>query len=303
MKKTAKKPLEWFQNEDSLTINLPLSGVSFKKLDFFLSDVFLKINILEKNLIKILDFHGEIDYLSKSNSFLYMNENLEIILQKHEKGLWPCLLIDKYSKEEIIHRREQAIQRKNEAEKEFQKNLNDMKIKYDRFSVSEQMRIESKERQFIENKKKLEKDKAEKDLYESIDESYALKKVKNTTETFEGKDLIKKVKNNDILEEKNAKTDEIFEEINTIFQEKDLIKTKNIEIFDEKELISSQETEEIGEVREIPDPRNQKSVQLKFTEKVYPHLAAREQHLKEPPFPKIKTNGGNNNDSKENVDF
>jgi len=39
-------------------------------------------------------------------------------------------------------------------------------------------------------------------------------------------------------------------------------------------------------------------VQLKFTERVYPHLAAREQHLKEPPFPKIKKN-----DSKENVDF
>jgi len=28
---------------------------------------------------------------------------------------------------------------------------------------------------------------------------------------------------------------------------------------------------------------------LKFTEKVYPHLAAREQHFKEPPVPKIKS--------------
>ena len=39
-------------------------------------------------------------------------------------------------------------------------------------------------------------------------------------------------------------------------------------------------------------PVHQNSVQLKFTEKVYPHLAAREHHLKEQPFPKIRQASG-----------
>ena len=42
----------------------------------------------------------------------------------------------------------------------------------------------------------------------------------------------------------------------------------------------------------IPEVRNKGSVQLNFTEKVYPHLAAREQHYKDPPLPKIKQAGG-----------
>ena len=281
--KASKKPsLEWHQNETSITINLPISNVSFKKLDFFLTDAFLKINILEKNMIKFLDFHSEIDFASKSNNFLYINETLEITLQKKQQGLWSTLLIENLSKEAVIKRREEAILRKTEAESQFQKNLNDIKIKYDRHSVSEQMKIEQKEREFIENKKKQEKEAALKDLYSSIDE---------------GSSVIKKtVKKNDIFDE-----NEINEYLVKIIpnQSDSHPKAEKNEIFDKIE------EETIEEVREIPEPRSQKSIQLKFTEKVYPHLAAREQHLKDPPFPKIKTATGVSNDSgsDKNVNF
>ena len=233
MKKTPNSALEWYQNDTSLTIHLPCSGVSLKKIDFFLTDAFLKINFLEKNLIKFIDFEGEIDFLSKLSNFLLINEKLEITLAKKNPGIWTTLLIEGLDKKALLKRREEAILRKTQADEEHRKNLQDIKIKYDQHSVAEQMRLQRNEREFIETQKKNEKETAERDLYETIE---SLKKEKNR----------------------------IFEDENY-------------------------EEEEFEEVREIPEPREQKSVKMKFTEKVYPHLAAREHHLKDAPMPKIKS--------------
>lgn len=246
MKKTIQtKETQWYQTEQTLTIKYPISGVSLKKIDFFLTDNFLKINITERKSIKFFDFHSNIEYQNKGNSFLYINDYLEITLYKQEAKLWPNLLIDNLSKEELLKRREEATNRKREQEAEHLKNLNDLKIKYDRYSVSEQMRLEQKERDLIENLKKEEKEKTLKDLYESIDDDLHLKKPQNKNEIFE--------------EFVDQKPGEIEEEM--------------IEV-----------------IREIPEPREGKTLQLKFTEKIYPHLAAREQHFKDAPFPKTKGN-------------
>lgn len=238
-----KKETQWYQTEQSLTIKYPVSGVSLKKIDFFLADSFLKINITEKNTIKFFDFHDNIDYLNKGTNFLYINDHIEVTLFKENPCIWPNLLVENLSKEQILKRREASTERKKEKEAEHSKNLHDIKIKHDRYSVSEQMRIEKKERDFIENKKKEEKDAALKDLYASIDEDSHLKK--------------------------QTKNNEIFNEI-----------SENYPL--------EQEEEAIEVIREIPEPRDGKTMQIKFTEKVYPHLAAREQHFKEAPFPKAK---------------
>lgn len=252
MKKTIqKKETQWYQTELTLTIKYPISGVSLKKIDFYLTDTFLKINITEKKSIKFFDFHSNIDYQNKGNSFLYINEHLEITLYKQEARLWSNLLIDNLSKEELLKRREEATNRKREEEAQHLRNLNDLKIKYDRYSVSEQMRLEQKERELIENLKKEEKEQALKDLYESIDDDLHLKKSQNNKEIFE-----------DFKEEK----------------------------------LNEDEEEAIEVIREIPEPREGKTLQLKFTEKVYPHLAAREQHFKDAPFPKAK---GTTTDAKD----
>jgi len=69
-------------------------------------------------------------------------------------------------------------------------------------------------------------------------------------------------------------------------KKKDERKKKN-EIFTEDE-IATLEEEVKKENLEIPKPREPKSVQLAFTEKIFPTLAMREQHLREAPLPKIK---------------
>lgn len=239
MKKSPKSSLEWYQNETTLTIHLPCPGVTLKKLDFYLTDGFLKINFLEKNLIKFLDFSFEIDFQSKETNFLLINEKLEISLAKKQPGVWTSLLLEGLDRKDLIKRREEAINRRNLVESKYRKNLEDIKIKYDQYSVSEQMRLERNEREFIDNQKKIERETAERELYETIE---SMKKEKNR-------------------------------------------------IFDEED-----EEEQFEEIREIPEPREQKNVKVKFTEKVYPHLAAREQHLKDAPMPKINSGtekGGN----------
>lgn len=195
--KSQKQSLEWYQTEDTLTIRLQISGVSLKKIDFSLADLVLKINFLERNSIKFLDFLKKVDYLNKANSFLYINETLEITLQKDEKGLWPTLLIQKMEKEYVLKRRNDSFERKMASEKEFHANLNEIKIKYDRHSVNEQMRLETNERLLLEQRKKEEKDQAIKDLYQSIDHDHKLRKP------IEKNSLNKK---EEVLDEENSKT-------------------------------------------------------------------------------------------------
>lgn len=48
----------------------------------------------------------------------------------------------------------------------------------------------------------------------------------------------------------------------------------------------------VEDYREKPKVRDQKKIDLGFTQRIYPGVAAREQHFKEPPMPKIKPNGG-----------
>lgn len=38
----------------------------------------------------------------------------------------------------------------------------------------------------------------------------------------------------------------------------------------------------------VPEVRNKQDVKMDFTEKRFPHLPARESHMKEPPYPKSK---------------
>lgn len=45
-----------------------------------MSDVILKVNLQERNYVKIFDLQHEIDFKSKENTVVYANDTLEITL-------------------------------------------------------------------------------------------------------------------------------------------------------------------------------------------------------------------------------
>lgn len=53
-----------------------------KKIDIFISDFLLKINVLDRNYVKVLDLKYEIDFANPENNAIYNNDILEIILVK-----------------------------------------------------------------------------------------------------------------------------------------------------------------------------------------------------------------------------
>lgn len=48
-------------------IKFPIKGVSMKKIDIFMSDLVLKINVTDLKLVKLLDLKYEIDFESTKN--------------------------------------------------------------------------------------------------------------------------------------------------------------------------------------------------------------------------------------------
>lgn len=77
-----------------------------KKIDVFISDLVLKINITEKKWVRVLDLKHEVDFQSKENSVVYANEVLEIVIVKQEeKKEWEDLIEDTLDKEQIKQRR------------------------------------------------------------------------------------------------------------------------------------------------------------------------------------------------------
>lgn len=261
MSKSKKIDFEWTQDSTTVTIKYEIKSVSLKKIDVYAAPYFLKINVQERNLVKYIDFYFEVDFSNKENTILYIDQVLEVKLLKQLSGLWPEITDFGLDKENIFKRRQESITIKENFEKDFNKKLSDLKIEHDRYSVNEQMRLERNERDYIENKKKVEKEKAEHEIYKDIDEDKNFVKTK---------------------EEDVQKT--------TSFTN---IEDNEKEIFDEEDCKLTENFEEVHrEERVVPDVRNQNSIQLKFTEKVYPHLAAREHHLKEQPFPKIRQASG-----------
>ena len=128
-KKALNSDLEWYQDLRKITIRLPLRGTSLKKIDVYLADLLLKINVQEKNFVKVYDLRHEVDYQSKENSTVYVDEHLEVHLMKKEAKLWDDLLENSLSKEERLARRQDSIKRKEEEEQKFYKNKQDLKIR------------------------------------------------------------------------------------------------------------------------------------------------------------------------------
>jgi dyslexia susceptibility 1 candidate gene 1 protein len=250
------KGIQWSQDTSSLNIKLPVLGVSAKKIDVFFSDLVVKVNAQEISYLKIFDLADEIDYENKENAITYENGILDLFIVKKTERLWDTLTFQHASKEDLRRRREESFARKAIRDQQLQKNLDEHKIKMDKHATKEIMRIEQEERDTIASKKQIEKDEAEKNIYGDLDKKANFGKTKTEDR---------------VLEEDKPKTKKV-----------------TSDIFDEREVRYLDDDEETVEepVQVVNEIRKAGTVPMKFTEKVYPHLASREQFYVDPPLPK-----------------
>jgi len=65
-----KQKYEWYEDLKSIMIKIPIKNVSMKKIDIFLSDLVLKINVNEIKMIKVIDLKHEVQFDSTENHVL-----------------------------------------------------------------------------------------------------------------------------------------------------------------------------------------------------------------------------------------
>ena len=65
-----------------MKVRVPAKGIAVKKIDVFVSDLVLKINIPEKKWVRVIDLKHPVDFLSKENSVVFANEIIEVTLIK-----------------------------------------------------------------------------------------------------------------------------------------------------------------------------------------------------------------------------
>jgi len=140
------------------------------------------------------------------------------------------------------------------------------------------MRLENLERTTIDERKQREKEAAEEELYAQLDEKAQFKHTKQEhqqqlEEVEEDEEEIPA--NKQVVAKQSAKANDIFssEDVPALDQDEEIPQEKIVK-------------KEERPAQVLNEPRKAGSVPIKFTEKMYPHLAAREQHLKEPPLPK-----------------
>jgi dyslexia susceptibility 1 candidate gene 1 protein len=64
---------EWYEDMKSIRIKISIKGVSMKKIDIYMSDLVLKVNVAEIKMVKLLDLKEKIDFESTENHVIYKN--------------------------------------------------------------------------------------------------------------------------------------------------------------------------------------------------------------------------------------
>lgn len=311
---------DWSQTNTELSIFIPiLYKVDVKKVDYVITEAYVKLNIPEMKLIKFVDLEDKVDI---SQSKMVIEERRIIfILKKPKEGLWKELSY-KGTKEEIRQRRKEAEAKYEEKIKSDRELAAKTKQEFSKFVVDQSIKIDDEKRNELLSKKKQEKVDAEKDLYqfvEKIDNSQSntittksatANSISQPKITDEDDEIIQS--NTNTKPKINRLTDEI-DDIpyieskpiqNSIISDKPKASlsqqlssiTKRNEIFTDEDIKKKEQIHQPLSNEPMPNKGNEQSsairqqsnIPVSLTEKKIPTFAARESLSKEPPYPKSK---------------
>ena len=169
----AKKNFQWEQDNKSVrvTINMP-DHKSMKNVQFFLSDLILKVTSKQKKTSQIIDFSHEVDYLSPENKFTLIDGKIIATIKKKDIGQqWEGLVVEDLAREEILERRKGSEARYSSNIKEAEEVKDKLRTQYDRLATKRVMEFEEVQNKNLENKKKIEKEEALNQVFRNVNEN------------------------------------------------------------------------------------------------------------------------------------
>ena len=157
---------DWNQTNTAITISIPIPyRVDKKKVDYVITDLYVKLNIIEMKKIYFIDLAKHID--SSIGKMIIEDNKILFVLPKKEEGLWKELEF-KGSKEEVRQRRKDAEEVYYEKVKKERENAEKKKREFERFVTDQSIKIDDDRRNAIRGKKQEEKTKAENELYSFV---------------------------------------------------------------------------------------------------------------------------------------
>ena len=203
------KNYDWNETNTEVTITFPLLyKIDKKKLDYTITDSYIKLNLIQMKQFHFIDLMGEIDI--ESSKIVFEENKIIFNLTKKENILWKKLESN-LSKDELNERRKKANERLEEITKKKRELAENKKKEFEKFVVEQSIKIDDNRREEIRTKKEEEKTAAEKDLYKFVD------KIDNgKIDNEEDEDDINKTKNNNNInkEIEESKNNEEIEEEN-----------------------------------------------------------------------------------------
>lgn len=160
----------WNETNDSLRIEIPLKGVSPKKVDIFVSTSVLKINyspyLVEIFLLKEVD--------AVKHKATVKDGVLTITLMKKIPEHWGTLEIslEEYErdqkKEHLLKKKQEALEQRTALEQKLAAEVTDRKITEERHAVKQQMALDEEFRNRLDQLKADEKKAAEEEVYRTF---------------------------------------------------------------------------------------------------------------------------------------
>jgi len=144
----------WSQSADALTISLNIRNVSMKNIDVVYTDLVLKVNVASIRFFCAIDFPHEIDFTNPANKVQQLDDSLEVFLVKDVPQQWSEIQLSSLSNEELTVRRNDSLKRYYEFQEQEYKKTADLAYKHDSIAINKQMKVETYQRDYLENKKK-----------------------------------------------------------------------------------------------------------------------------------------------------
>lgn len=149
------KDFVWRQTESTITIQVPLNGVHSSKADLFTSPLYVKATY-DKYFFEALLRHP---IVTDDSNCILTTSNITFELTKLEKRTWDELEID-IPKTEKLEYKQKLIAEEHEKMQTQHKEKRDRKSELKKVAVREQICMETRQRQAIEDIKSEEKQKA-----------------------------------------------------------------------------------------------------------------------------------------------
>jgi tetratricopeptide (TPR) repeat protein len=311
--------IEWSQDLTSLQVKIPLKRTIKSKIQITAYSNFLKVYHSERNFLRIIDTFAPIQY--DSMTWDYLDNYVSVSVQKESPRLWDSFEAIGKSKLELKQMRKTAIDEKEEADHKKASDLQSLKKNLNQMAYEQKTDLDKALREKGEEIKNSEMAKALDYIHgedsgkinESIETSALNTKetgIRNSPdpnwprgekagiENLNTANSLSPNSHGDDLDERIEKALEIeYEPSNALLSAKDKVQIKL------KSKGSSNEANSLYQRPKMTEP-----IQLNFTQRVFPALAMREQHLLQIPTakgskPNEKVDGMNHIALKERGDY